>query len=353
MSVIQIPGLVDVHVHLREPGATQKEDFTTGTMAAIAGGYTQVVDMPNNNPATTSEKALDDKIKLATNRVYCDLGFNFGATKDSLKYFKKIQKKVFGLKLYMNKTTGPLLTEEANEREIIFKSWAGDQPIMVHAMGETIEIAINLARKYKRKLHVCHVTTDQIPSIKKAKRESIRISSEVCPHHLFLNNNNLTKLGPLGMMQPPLMSRVDQEKIWDNLDAIDMISTDHAPHTLNEKNDKSDPKFGVPGLETTLPLMLSAVVDKKITQKRLVEMLATNPRKIFNIPEQENTFVQIDLSKKFKIGTKKLFTKCGWTPFKNFDGVGEIDQVNLRGEKIFGNGTFIGRPQGKIIYPKT
>jgi len=234
-NFIKLPGLVDVHVHLREPGALQKEDFETGTKAAIAGGYTQILDMPNNNPPTVSEKALDDKIARAQNRIWCDLGFNFGATTVSIKYFDKVYKKSFGLKIYMNKTTGPLLIDGLKERNQIFRSWKSELPIMVHAEGETVNVAIELAKKYKRKLHVCHITFDQINSIEKARKIGVKITCEICPHHLFLNKNDLKSLGSLGVMKPPLLSKNDQQEIWSNLGKIDMISTDHAPHTLEEK----------------------------------------------------------------------------------------------------------------------
>src|SRR3989344_4809488 len=206
-KLLDLPGLVDVHVHLREPGATQKEDFETGTRAAVAGGYTQILDMPNNIPPTVTFQALDNKIKNAKGRIYCDLGFNFGATAKSSIHFPKIYKKVFGLKIYMSKTTGPLLITDSNERDLIFKSWNSPLPIMIHAQGEIIEDAIKLTKKFKKKIHICHVTADQLAIIEKAKKEGLPISCEVCPHHLFLTEDNVKKLGPLGIMKPPLMSK--------------------------------------------------------------------------------------------------------------------------------------------------
>lgn len=351
MDLIKLPGFVDVHVHLREPGNTQKENFTTGTMAAIAGGYTQILDMPNNEPPTTTPQAVAEKMRLTKGRIWCDVGFNFGATNNSTKYFSSIKNDVFGLKIYMNKTTGPLLIDKAQEREMIFKSWNSDLPIMVHATDETVETAIKFAKKYSKKIHICHVTTNQMPTIKRAKNDGVHISTEVCPHHLFLNDQDQKELGPLGLMQPPLMSKKNQEKMWDYINDIDMISTDHAPHTLKEKEDQSAPKFGVPGLETTLPLMLKAEKQKKISLDRIKDMLATNPRMIFKLPEQNNTFVLVDKSAKFKFSSKKLFTKCAWTPFKNFEGLGEIKIVVIRGIKVFENGKFLGKPTGQVIKP--
>lgn len=350
-DIIKLPGLVDVHVHLREPGATHKEDFESGTKAAVAGGYTQILDMPNNNPPTVTSDTLSQKIKLADRKIWCDLGFNFGATAQSVKYFPKIYQKSFGLKIYTSQTTGPLLVSETYDRDLIFKSWRSPLPIMVHAQDQLVEEAIRLAKKYKRKIHICHVVTSQLKAIQKARKEEIEITSEVCPHHLFLNKNDIRRLGPLGVMKPPLLSKKDQQKLWDNLNQIDMISTDHAPHTLEEKYDPQSPKFGVPGLETTLSLMLFAVSKGLLSLDRLIEMTSTNPRKIFRLPDQPDTYVLVDISKTYKISNKGLFTKCGWTPFVGLEGRGEIKKVVLRGQIVFENGKFIGKPQGKVIYP--
>lgn len=350
-DVIKMPGLIDVHTHLREPGATYKEDFDTGTKAAIAGGYTFILDMPNNNPPTTTLEKLQDKKTLATGKIWCDVGFNFGANKESIKFFSEAAKLTFGLKVYMNQTTGDLLVENEQERELIFKSWPGLQPIMVHAEGEAVEVAIKLAKKYQKKLHICHTTADQLSSISKAKAEGLSISCEVTPHHLFLSQDDLGDLGPYGLMKPPLLKKRDQEALWDNLDKIDMIATDHAPHTKEEKEDQVSPKFGVPGLETTLPLMLKAVSDGKLDIEKLISLTSSSAQKIFNIPVQPNSYVEVDTTKTFKLGEKQLYTKCSWTPFKNLSGRGVVNKVVLRNSTIFKNGEFIGVPSGQIVNP--
>ena len=350
-NLLRLPGLVDVHVHLREPGGMQKEDFETGTKAAVAGGYTQILDMPNNIPPTTTPQALNEKIARTENRIWCDLGFNFGAARQSAKYFKNIYQKAFGLKIYMNQTTGPLLVDKFADQDLIFKSWSGKLPIMVHAQDETVEIAIKLAKKYKKRIHICHTTTNQLGSIQKARKEGALITCEVCPHHLLLSRDDLKRLGPFGIMKPSLLSKADQLKLWDNLDLIDVISTDHAPHTQEEKYDQSSPKFGVPGLETALPLMLSAVGKGLLTFERLIALMSTNPKKIFSLPVQPDTFVEVDLSKKYKLSNKGLFTKCGWTPFMGMVGRGRVKKVVIRGETVFLDGKFVGSPQGKVIYP--
>lgn len=348
--IVTVPGLIDVHTHLREPGATQKEDFETGTKAAIAGGYTAILDMPNNPIPTTSPETLNQKIELASSRIYCDVGFNFGATPTSSQYFEVVKDKVFGLKVYMNHTTGDLLMEDETALDDVFSKWPGDKVIMVHAEGETLERAINLAKKYNQKLHVCHIATRvEIELIKQAKEQGLAISCEVSCHHLFLTEEDARKLGPFGMMRPPLARADDQKALWDNLDIIDMIASDHAPHTKEEKN-SSNPPNGVPGLETSLPLLLTAVSDGKLTIDRLIELTSKNPRRIFNIPEQKDTFVEVDMDEKYIISSDNLFTKCGWTPFEEREVVGKVKKVVLRGKVVFEDGKISG-PFGKVIFP--
>ena len=150
-KLVRLPGLIDPHVHLREPGATQKEDFETGTKAAIVGGYTTVLDMPNNPVATISPEALQEKINLAKGRIYCDVGFHFGASSSSIKYFTEVSKKVFGLKVYMNQTTGDLLMEDDQTLEAVFSAWPKDVPVLVHAEGDTLQKAISLAKRFGNK----------------------------------------------------------------------------------------------------------------------------------------------------------------------------------------------------------
>lgn len=343
------PGLIDVHVHLREPGWEYKEDFETGTKAAIAGGYTTVLDMPNNPNPIITPPALENKIKLAHNRIYSDLGFHFGGAVQAIPYFSQVKDKVFGLKVYMNHTTGPLLVEDQKELENIFSSW--HKVIMVHAEEETLKKAINLARQFKNKLHVCHVSLKmQVDLIRAAKKKGLPITAEAACHHLFLTEEDVKKLGNFGIMRPPLASKEDRDALWEAITdgTIDMIASDHAPHT---KKDKEKEVNGVPGLETSLPLLLTAMSEGKITQEKLIEITSTNPRKIFNIPEQPDTYIEIDPDIRYPISDIQLYTKCGWTPFEGMKVTGKIQRVILRGQVVFKNGEVLDPPQGQVIYP--
>ncbi len=347
--LVKLPGLIDPHVHLREPGATQKEDFESGTKAAIAGGFTTVLDMPNNPIPTISPEALQEKISLAKGRIYCDVGFHFGASSKSIQYFPEVANKVFGLKVYMNQTTGDLLMEDEQTLEMVFSAWTKEKPIMVHAEGETLQKAINMAKKFGNRLHVCHVSlNEEVKLIKAAKDSGLNISCEVTPHHLFLTEKDVSRLGGFGIMKPPLASPEDQQALWQGIKegVIDMIGSDHAPHTKEEKSGEK-PAFGVPGLETTLPLLLTAVNEGRLTMDRLIELTSANPRKIFGIPEQKDTFVEIDPIP-YTLDPSHLFTKAGWTPFAGMKVKGKVKKVVLRGQLVY-NGQNVFGLYGQII----
>lgn len=351
-NIIRLPGLIDTHVHLREPGAEHKEDFESGTKAAIAGGFTAVIDMPNNPEPVVTSDALHDKIKLAENRIYSDLGFHFGGTLLGTTYFSSIRQKVFGLKVYMNHTTGNLLLEDQSELEKIFSKWPKDKILMVHAEGETLEKAVEIARKFGNRLHACHVSLKrEIEFIKSLKAENFPITCEVTAHHLFLTEDDAKRLGSYGNMKPPLATGEDVNALWENIQIIDMLASDHAPHTKDEK-DSSQP-FGVPGLETTLPLLMNAVNEGRISTQDIIRLCHDNAKKLFHIPEQEDTYVEVDFDEEWTISNDKIVSKCGWTPFDGTRVKGKILKVVLRGKTVFENDRVAAEHSGKVIYPLT
>jgi len=380
--MLTLPGLIDTHVHLREPGAIQKEDFETGTKAAIAGGFTTVLDMPNNPEPTITPEALEKKIDLArghpvldrtylsitgsinmdsrfrgndnrNSRIYSDVGFHFGGTLESSRYFQQVKDKVFALKVYMNHTTGTLLQEDPQILQTIFATWPKDKVLMVHAEGETLKKAIQLAKTNSNKIHICHVSqASEISIIRQAKESGMSITCEVTCHHLFLTEEDVKRLGPYGMMRPPLATNEDQEALWDGINdgIVDTIASDHAPHTKEEKS-QIPPPFGVPGLETSLPLLLTAVSEGKLTVEDVIRLCHTNPAKIFNIPTDESTKVEVDESIPYTLYPIPLFTKCGWSPFAGRKVKGKIKQVVLRGHVVYRDGEILEPAQGQIIYP--
>ncbi|MDP3733500.1 MAG: amidohydrolase family protein, partial [Candidatus Daviesbacteria bacterium] len=214
--------------------------------------------------------------------------------------------------------------------------------------GETLKAAIELARKNNNKLHVCHVSkASEISLIRQAKDQGLSITCEVTAHHLFLTENDAKRLGSFGMMRPPLEN---PDVLWEAIkdQTIDMIASDHAPHTKEEKLSPNPPN-GVPGLETTLPLLLTAVSEGKITIEDIIRLCHTNPAKIFNIPMQPDTYIEIDPAVSYSLSPDALFTKSQWTPFEGMKVVGKIKRVVLRGKTVFKDGEIIGNPQGNTI----
>lgn len=358
--LITLPGLIDPHVHLRDPGQTNKEDFYTGTCAALAGGFSTILDMPNNKIPITTLAKLNEKIRIAKKKIVCDVGFYFGSMGDNISEFPKIVNKVVGLKLYLSLTTGGFVINE-NKLGTVFKTWSQnssfrprgsthEKPILLHAEDDMLEVAINLAKEMGTKVHVCHISTiSDLKQIIKAKENGLPISAGITPHHLFLTKDDAKTLGPFGKMKPPLRSKKDQDFLWKNLKFIDVIESDHAPHTIEEKRGEVVP-FGVPGLETTLPLLLTAVSKKRLTIDDIVRLCHTNPAKIFDIKTDPQTFVEVDPNCKFEIGNFKFHTKCSWSPFEGWKVKGKIKRVFIRGKKVFENGRVIAKKgSGKII----
>ena len=353
MSKVILPGLIDPHVHLRDPGQTDKEDFYTGAMAALAGGFTTIIDMPNNLKLIDSEKLLNEKIKAARKKIVCDVGFHFGSLGNNLSELKKVQSKVIGLKLYLSQTTGGFIhPKEKIERT--FRAWGRKKIILVHAEDEMFDFVIKLMAKTGNKVHVCHVgKKEELKKIIKAKETGLKISCGVTPHYLFLTQDDVRSLGAFGKMKPALGSKKDQEFIWKNLKYIDLIESDHAPHTIEEKKSENPP-FGVPGLETTLPLLLTAVNDNRLNLNDIVRLCYEGPRTVFDLKAYPLNKVEIELHKSYFIDNKSLFTKCGWSPFNGVKVKGKVERVFLRGEKVFENGKILANPgSGHIllVYP--
>lgn len=349
--MIKLPGLIDVHVHLRDPGQTYKEDFFTGTSAALAGGFTTILDMPNNKVPITTLARLKEKIDIPKKKAVCDIGFYAGTIGNNLEQLKLMEPYVFGLKLYFNQTTGNFIIDKKNLKKI-FLSWESDKPILVHTEEDVLLNVLKMVEETNKRLHVCHVANQaQLSLIIKAKEKKLPVTCGVTPHHLFLIKDNIKSLKSFGLMKPSLGSKTDQDFLWKNLKHVDVIESDHAPHTIEEKK-SDDPHFGVPNLETTLALLLTAVSEKKLSINRLIELCFENPKKIFSIKTDENTYVEIDEKEEYIIDNKNLKTKCGWSPFNGWKVRGKVKKVFIRSKKVFENGKLLVKPGfGKVIKP--
>lgn len=352
-ELLKLPGLIDPHVHLRDPGATHKEDFYTGTCAALAGGYTSILDMPNNPQPTVTIENLREKIQEASQKIVCGVGFYFGATEDNFPEYPGVEREIKGLKIYLDSTHGPLLVNTLEGLANSFQHWSSRKPVLVHAEDLSVAKVIGFVSLFRKPTHFCHVSlASEIELIKRAKEQGLPITCEVSPHHLFLTEEDARTLGGFGMMKPPLRTSKDVDALWQNLDVVDIVASDHAPHTVEEKK-SANPPFGVPGLETTLPLMLTAVAQNRLSLERLVELTCSNPQKIFNLRPWEGTFVEVDLvdlKESYVLENEGLKTKCGWTPFAGKRVQGMVRRVFLRGKKVFEDGKVLVTPgSGEVL----
>ena len=347
-QTILLPGLIDPHVHLRDPGQTHKEDFHTGTMAALAGGYTTVLDMPNNVEPIVSQERLQAKIARAAKQTVCDVGFHFGTLGDNFDQFDRVIDGVHGLKMYLNVTTGNFIIDK-DKLAAIYQAWPESKPILLHAEDDVSDLVLSTLRKAPKPTHICHVSSRaELEFVMQAKAEGLPVTCGVTPHHLFLNQEDARTLGPYGHMKPFLKPQADVQFLWDHLDAVDLIESDHAPHTKSEKAG-ANPPFGVPGLETTLPLMLTAEQEGGLTRAKLIDLLHGSPARIFNIPTDKTTKVEVELGE-YQIKNEELKTKCGWSPFAGRRVAGKVKSVILRGTKVYEDGVILAAPgSGRII----
>lgn len=356
--MLTLPGLIDPHVHLREPGATHKEDWDTGTAAALAGGYTTVLAMPNTQPPITNAATLDLALSCAKVKSRCDYAQFLGAGPDNIETLVGLAPRAAGLKLYLDQTYGPLRLDDMTLWMQHFQHWPKHLPIVAHSENRTMAAIILLAAIYERPVHIAHVSLrEEILLIRAAKERGIQVTCEVTPHHLFLtapnpspslNGDGIESEGTFEV-RPRLASQSDVDALWDNLDVIDCFATDHAPHTLDEKQGQKPPP-GFPGLETAFSLLLTAVADKRLTLEDLVLRMVTNPRRIFKLPEQEQTWIEVDLAAEWEIQGRNLYSRCGWTPFEGWKVRGRVMRVVLRGQEVFRDGCIFASPgYGKNI----
>lgn len=350
MTTVKLPGLIDVHVHLREPGGEHKETYATGTAAALAGGVTCVLDMPNTNPPTISAERIAAKHVLAQRGARCDIGIFAGASVENAATVAEMEPWACGLKLYVNETFGSLRIDDVALLEQHIMQWPASKPIVAHAEGDVLPTVIDLAHRHRKHLHVAHVPTrHDIELIVNAKERGYHITCEVTPHHLFLTHDDLPRLGPFGEVRPRLASADDRDALWHYLEYIDCVATDHAPHTIAEKQSNTPPP-GMPGLETTLPLLLTAVDQGQLSLQRLIELTSVNPSRVFGLHAQPGTYVEAEISSPYRIENERLHTKCGWTPFAGMEVVGRVTKTVLRGETVFDGERVLAAPgTGQVL----
>ncbi len=351
-----MPGVIDVHTHMREPGVTYKEDFETGSKACAKAGITTFYDMPNTVPTTTTLENLLNKKELAGKKSIVNFGIHFGGSKNNnISEIKKVldKKEVNTVKIFMNVTTGEMLIEDD---EILKGVFQNSGLVLVHAENEMIDKAIGLNQKYGKGLYVCHIpSAEELKKVIEAKKDSRlnnemhRIYAEVTPHHLFLNEEireSSERNKMLLRMKPELRKKSDNEFLWKALNEglIDTIGTDHAPHLIEEKMEKVT--FGMPGVETSLALMLTAYNEGKIKLSAIQKLMCENPAEIMKIVGRGKLkegyyadVIVVDTEKEWIAGVDDtLESKCGWTPYENWKLKGKNIMTVVNGEIIYENG---------------
>ena len=350
-----MPGIIDVHTHMREPGVTYKEDFATGSRACAKAGVTTFYDMPNTIPTTTTLGNLMEKKKLASEKSIVNFGLHFGGSKnDNIEEIKKVLKnrEVNTVKIFMNVSTGEMLIEDD---EILAKVFENSKLVLVHAENEMIDKAIELNKNYGSGLYVCHIPSAEemkkvIDAMKNSKVNTKEhpVYAEVTPHHLFLNTEireSTERNKMLLRMKPELREKSDNEFLWEaiNRGEVDTIGTDHAPHLISEKLEKIT--FGMPGVETSLALMINAYNEGKISLEMIQKLMCENPAKIMKIEKrgklQEGYFADIIVvdPKKEWIGgvDDTIESKCGWTPYENWKLKGKNTMTIVNGKIVYQN----------------
>lgn len=337
-----LTGIIDPHTHMREPGLTHKEDFTSGSKAAARGGITTFLDMPNTIPNTITKENLIQKKLMMTKKSYVDYGFHFGGSKtDNSQDIESIKDKAASTKIFLNASTGNMLIEDNKILEKLFES---SKIVSVHAEDKMVDKAIEIARRTKTILYLCHLSLSrEIDSLKKAKDSGMKIYGEATLHHLFLNTSDINeKNKKLLRMKPELKEKSDNEALWKAIKdkTIDTIGTDHAPHLLTEKLEKLT--FGIPSIEHSLELMLKKVKDSTIDFKLLTKIMSENSSKIFDIKNKgilkegyDADFVIIDLNDESEIIEKEIITKSAWSPYIGFKRGGRVLMTILRGNIVY------------------
>lgn len=343
--MLKLPGLIDPHVHVREPGQTHKEDWDTVTQAALAGGITMLLAMPNTHPPIFDEDTLDLALASAKEKARCDYAQFLGAGPNNAAAVARLARRAAGLKMYLDSTFGELRLDDMSLWMPHFEYFPKDAPIVLHSESRTMAAGILMAEIYNRPVHIAHVSLrEEILLIKAAKARGIKVTCEVCPHHLFLSKDDIPAISNghpgRGEVRPRLATQNDVDALWENLDVIDCFATDHAPHTLAEK-DSNNPPPGFPGVETILPLLLTAASERRLTVDNIIEKMYTNPKRIFSLPEQPQTWIEVDQDARYEIRSAELFSRCGWTPFEGWQVKGRVRRVVLRGEEAYRDGKIL------------
>ena len=389
-----LPGFIDDQVHFREPGLTHKANIATESKAAIAGGITSFIEMPNTNPQATTQDLLEDKFKIAANDSYANYSFMFGGTNDNLEELLKTDpKNVAGIKLFLGSSTGNMLVDNEAVLEKIFSStkmlisvhcedeatirknmehytaiYGDDIPLKFHPIIRSEEAcylsssrAIELAKKTGARLHIFHLSTEKETHLFRndIPLEEKQITAEVCVHHLWFSDEDYDEKGTLIKWNPAVKTANDREGLWKALldDRIDVIATDHAPHTIEEKNNVyTKAPSGGPLVQHALLAILQKVKEGKISIEKAVEKMCHNPAKIFKIEKRgfikEGFYADLVLvnpNSSNKVSKDNILYKCGWSPFEGTEFSSTITHTFVNGNLMYDNGKFNEEIKGERL----
>jgi dihydroorotase (multifunctional complex type) len=392
---IVLPGLIDPHVHLRDQNRAYREDFSTGTVAAAAGGFSMVMDMPNNKPVTMSVQSLRERMKLAEKRVLVNVAF-YSAFPGALKEIRNVvEEGAIAFKLFLLEKIGGLnINDDTAVLRALKEVKKANVPIAVHAEDKetfenkmkrmqdedrndihayleahssdvevkAVQRMIRLAEKSEAHVHFCHVSSARSLSlIRKAKDDGINITCEVTPHHLLLTMQELKHYKNLAITIPPVRTREDMKALWNALrqGLIDTLGSDHAPHAVEEKKSESiwEVKPGIAGLETTLPLMLTQVNKGRLTIAELVQLTSKRPAEIFHLKDRGALskgcyadLVVIDLKQEHKIDSSRFRSKAKFSPFDGWKVKGKPVKTFVNGRLVMDEGEIVAKPgTGHVI----
>ena len=390
-----LPGIIDDHVHFREPGLTKKADIDSESRAAAAGGVTSYFDMPNCNPQTTTLEALEEKQALAAKKSHVNYAFFYGATNDNADTFSKLDiTRIPGIKLFMGSSTGNMLVDRQEALERIFKTcrlplmahcedtdiinrnmanakeaWGEDPPVSLHAMIRSEEAclestrkAVALANKYGTRLHVAHISTAEELELFTACRDSVatnNITAEACVGHLFFTQLDHEHLGARIKVNPSIKTPVDQFMLREALTdgRISVVATDHAPHLLSQKEGGCvKAASGMPMIQFSLVTMLELVDEGVLTIQRLVELMCHNPARLFDV--QQRGFLRpgyradiaiVRPKTPWTVTTDCIFSKCGWSPMEGHQYQWRVERTLCNGQTVYANGQVSADVIGEAI----
>jgi dihydroorotase len=382
-----LPGVIDTHVHFREPGSEHKEDLNTGSRAAVMGGVTAVFEMPNTRPPTTSAEALADKLRHAQTRMYCDFAFYLGATRENARALDKLERLpgCCGVKVFMGSSTGDLLLEHEEDLEKVLasitrraafhsedearlrqrKSLQVENDPSSHPLWRDVEAArlsterlLRRARAAGKRVHLLHLSTAEEIPLLAASRDIASV--EVTPHHLTLSSPEAyARLGNRAQMNPPIRDARHRDALWRALTdgIVDVLGSDHAPHTLEEKS-RSYPHSpsGMPGVQTFVPVMLDHVSKGRLGIERFVDLTSRGPAWLFQIAGKgriamgfDADFTIVDLKAKRTITNDWIESRCRWTPYDGMDVQGWPAGTVIRGNVVMWQGRIEGEPSGRPL----